>query len=392
MKKIIKSFILISLIFTSCDNPVSYDESISEIKTKGSQKDVVYPEIVYSKNTPNVIHINDSITVEKLDSLHIFEGDIVLSNYQITLIRKSNKSGVMSSAIRYWPNRTVYYDFSSDFTKQESVMGAIREWESRTSLKFLPRTSGTKSYIQFIHDDGNYSSLGMIGGKQYISLHKELSNVGTAIHEIGHAIGLFHEHTREDRDQYVRIIYDNIEKNKEHNFKKYGKGNGFDIGEFDFNSIMLYSSYAFPIDKNKPTIVLLNGDTYSANRYRLSTLDIEGIKSIYGPPFNKLTSIEEVYEDIQGQDWSSFYSKTENTIYFYEDEDCTIKTTLKYPRSVCYILYTTSGVGSSSQSTTYHQVNIPAGSDHYKLPETSSDIRYDYGNLVYNETTLLKLW
>lgn len=43
-----------------------------------------------------------------------------------------------------------------------------------------------------------------------ISLASGCQYKGTAMHEIGHSIGLYHEQSRPDRDYYVRILWNNI--------------------------------------------------------------------------------------------------------------------------------------------------------------------------------------
>ncbi|KAL0186337.1 hypothetical protein M9458_018007, partial [Cirrhinus mrigala] len=49
------------------------------------------------------------------------------------------------------------------------------------------------------------------GGPQAISIGKNCDKFGIVVHELGHVIGFWHEHTRPDRDDHVSIIRDNIQ-------------------------------------------------------------------------------------------------------------------------------------------------------------------------------------
>lgn len=49
------------------------------------------------------------------------------------------------------------------------------------------------------------------GGPQAISIGKNCDKFGIVVHELGHVIGFWHEHTRPDRDEHVGIIRDNIQ-------------------------------------------------------------------------------------------------------------------------------------------------------------------------------------
>ena len=68
--------------------------------------------------------------------------------------------------------------------------------------------------------------------------------MATILHEIGHALGLYHEHTRTDRDDYVRINWENVIYSYLYQFEKdsgrYTTTQGLD---YDYGSIMHYQKH-----------------------------------------------------------------------------------------------------------------------------------------------------
>lgn len=66
----------------------------------------------------------------------------------------------------------------------------------------------------------------MQGGWQQLNLQPYNINsgcfmVGTIIHEFMHALGFHHMQSASERDDYVRIAWENIESGSEGNFNKY---------------------------------------------------------------------------------------------------------------------------------------------------------------------------
>lgn len=160
------------------------------------------------------------------------------------------------------------------------IQAALRHWEATTNVRFYNATGQPTHddkynidypYIYFCNGSGNNSYVGRIGGKQVLHL-APFQNMGIAAHEIGHAIGLYHEQSRHDRDNYVTVNYNNIQADAKGNFDKITK-NYYNMGAFDFSSIMLYSSYDFAINSSMPTMTKKDGSTFVGQRNGLSDGD-----------------------------------------------------------------------------------------------------------------------
>jgi hypothetical protein len=218
-----------------------------------------------------------------IGGLGVFEGDIVLGPADVLDAASLAPMGIGISGAKYrWPEAVIPYRIHSSLADPHRVDKAVHHWRDRTRLEFVEVTTANatrfKDHIVFRDGTGCSSRVGRQGRTQPITLSPRCT-VGSVIHEIGHAVGLWHEQSREDRDRFVRILLQNVKKGHEHNFHQHVV-DGDDIGDYDYVSIMHYPRTAFSVN-GEPTIEPADPDADIGQREGLSDGDVAAVHALY---------------------------------------------------------------------------------------------------------------
>ncbi|XP_065335587.1 hatching enzyme 1.2-like [Cloeon dipterum] len=214
-----------------------------------------------------------SVNPEELGSY--FEGDMLMP------LSAQGRNGIINTFYR-WPNAEVFYKIIGTFNANQTALiyKAFDAFHANTCVRFKPYNGSQSNYLIIKSDNsGCWATLGKAGGIQYVNLQIPgcVTLIGTPIHELMHTLGFFHEHTRPDRDHWIKILWENVDR-----------GSGFGIQDsnafgvsYDYNSVM-HVTDTYSSSKGLKTIETLQPPGVQiGQRNGLSAKDIQKINAMY---------------------------------------------------------------------------------------------------------------
>ncbi|KAE9413861.1 hypothetical protein Angca_010268, partial [Angiostrongylus cantonensis] len=136
---------------------------------------------------------------------------------------------------------------------QKAFKMGVKVWSDVTCINFV-EDKNAHDKVVVIKGNGSWSSVGRMGGEQLFSLEDSASE-GTAVHEIGHVLGLYHTMQRYDRDNFTMIIMQNVDVAYIEEFDIMRKNFTDVYGlTYDYGSVMHYGELSFSANE-QPTMI-----------------------------------------------------------------------------------------------------------------------------------------
>ncbi|XP_017270793.1 meprin A subunit beta isoform X2 [Kryptolebias marmoratus] len=195
----------------------------------------------------------------------------------------SLRSSIVGGNDRWTSPVSYVLDQGLDLNAKGIILRAFDQFRIKSCIDFKPRDS-ENYYLSIQKLDGCWSYVGRVfANGQDLSIGAGCDSLATVEHEILHALGFHHEQSRYDRDDYVKIIFDNIKEENKHNFAKVGSEDSSTHGTlYDYLSVMHYGKDAFSNGKGS-TIITIDPKYQNiiGQRLEMSHSDVQELNLLY---------------------------------------------------------------------------------------------------------------
>ncbi|VDN54905.1 unnamed protein product [Dracunculus medinensis] len=245
----------------------------------------------------------------------------------------------LSRPTKLWPGGKIPYLISPHYTDHERALlaKAVKQYHDKTCVRFVPRSPNEGDYLFIGKVDGCFSEVGRTSGVQVLSLDNGCMEYTTIIHEMMHVVGFYHEHERWDRDNYIDIIWQNIDKAAFDQFGKVDLSKTSYYGQpYDYQSILHYDSLAF--SKNGfPTMLPKKIGLASTigNAKDFSVIDLAKINRMYDCPEKTPLLIRAKSYIISAKSSSIIACEDEITVCWWIQDRCKSRSLQAMMKNLC---------------------------------------------------------
>ena len=280
------------------------------IRALGQPGAAAFVNIFYTANAPaapppqrsTMLH-GQQVTYEVIDGRAVYQGDMILGTAADVAAGRF-AGGLASGGLRpqavtvapnltyasgLWPivNGVVRVPYTVTAVDAANINAAIAESNTQLAnrVQWVPATANDINLVSFQFDSTDQSGsceaiVGMGGGTQPIGGSGACTTV-TILHEMGHALGLYHEQSRADRNTYINYMESNVDKPQHANFDIMQAE--VDSGLYNYASIMEYGPFSFSRYGLSPVIETIPaGIVLSTDLPQYTTGDVDGIERLYG--------------------------------------------------------------------------------------------------------------
>ncbi|KAL5018523.1 hypothetical protein ScPMuIL_004245 [Solemya velum] len=223
-------------------------------------------------------------------------GAAIIYSSEVLSKQERNVVNVAAYPTKLWKWKLIFFlihgSFSDDI--QTRIRAAMNEIASTTlthnrpCIRFIERNGPNEfeqNYIYFQPSVGNKScssDVGMQGGQQDIFVDDTCWTKPQLMYHTLHALGLWDEHIRPDRDNFVTVHWDNIAEVNRNKFTKLTYESASLLGiPYDYTSLMHIGPYKYANDTNRPTLSVATPGMVIGQSIAMSANDVKKVQLHY---------------------------------------------------------------------------------------------------------------